>query len=83
VADEPRVDFAKYKAIWDRATARMKADPDRVAASGPEASVEVVKDRYFKATAREFTFYMDEPLMRGGTNRAAAPMEYFVAGAAG
>jgi hypothetical protein len=83
VSAEERVDLAKFRAIFQRTASRIQQQPDRVAASGPRASVRVVKDRLFEARVRDFTFQMDEPELRGGGNTAPSPMEYFVAGAAG
>jgi hypothetical protein len=80
---EERVDLAKFRAIFQRTASRIQQQPDRVAASGPTASVRVVKNRLFEARVRDFTFQMDQPETRGGGNTAPSPMEYFVAGAAG
>jgi hypothetical protein len=83
VATERRIDFAKQRAVLDKSIERMRSAPDRVARGGPAASVRVRKDRVCEATIRQFTFLIDEPVERGGTDVAPAAMEYFVAGAAG
>jgi putative redox protein len=36
----------------------------------------------FEARKRDFTFFVDEPLERGGTDQAPNPLAYFMAGAA-
>ena len=83
MATEPRVDFARQRARLDRALAAMRSEPERVSRGGPAASVRVVKDRLCEARVGRFTFTIDEPVERGGTDQAPAAMEYFVAGAAG
>ena len=41
---------------------------------------EILEDHYGKAKARNFEFYVDEPKIGGGKNRAPRPLEYFLAG---
>ena len=41
---------------------------------------EILEDHYGKARARNFEFFVDEPEVGGGKNRAPRPLEYFLAG---
>lgn len=83
MAAEPLVNWAKYRAIFERATQKMQENLERIALGGPMATVRVMKDRLFEASADSHSFRMDEPQARGGTGTAPSPMGYFTAGAAG
>ena len=80
---ERRVDFAKYKTLWEGVTERMRRQPERPVFGYPYATVRVIKDHYFEAETGGHTFHIDEPQIRGDGDQAPTPMGYFVAGAAG
>jgi hypothetical protein len=83
MASTERVDFAKQRARIEENLARMRTEPDRPARGGPRASIRVLQDRLCEARVDGFTFLVDEPVERGGTNQGPSAMGYFVAGAAG
>ncbi len=81
MSEEVEINWSKVKNIFQRASERMKENPDRPAVGAPKATVRVIRERLFEATAEGHTFQIDEPVERGGGGLAPSPMAYFAAGA--
>lgn len=77
-----RVDYDRYKAVFQDTVRRLEEKADTASLSGPTATVRVLEDRLCEARVGERSFLVDEPVSRGGSGRAPSAMEYFVAGAA-
>ena len=71
---------------------RMKAEYEKFrenARTGPNkgnvtirAVANIIEGVHLEGTVRGFRFEADEPEERGGTNKGAAPLSYFLMGAA-
>ena len=81
MSEEVEINWSKVKNIFERASARINENPDRPAIGAPKATVRVIRERLFEATAEGHTFQIDEPVERGGGGLAPSPMAYFTAGA--
>ena len=81
MSEEVEINWSKVKNIFARATERMQENPARPAVGAPKATVRVIRERLFEATAEGHTFQIDEPVERGGGGLAPSPMAYFTAGA--
>ena len=82
MSDAVEINWSKVKNIFEGATRRMQENPDRPAIGAPKATVRVIRERLFEATAEGHTFQIDEPVARGGSGLAPSPMAYFSASAA-
>ena len=75
------------KTYSDLAPTVKREDAERRSLSEPEIGtqridIELVEQLRFRASFRRFSFTIDEPPERGGTDTGLPPLAYFVAGAA-
>lgn len=75
------------KTYSDLATIVKREDAERRSLSEPEIGthridIELVEQLRFRASFGRFSFVIDEPHERGGTDAGLPPLAYFVAGAA-
>lgn len=75
------------KTYSDLATIVKREDAERRSLSEPEIGthridIELVEQLRFRASFGRFSFVIDEPPDRGGTDAGLPPLAYFVAGAA-
>lgn len=76
-----RVDLERMRAEYEkwRESTASRPDGGRVTI---RAVAHIIKDVHLEGTVRGHRFESDEPPERGGTDRAPAPLSYFVMGAA-
>ena len=77
---EGRVDLGRVrKAYEDGRTARASVGHGKVTL---RATADLVENAFLKGRIGKYHFECDEPPSRGGDDRAASPLEYFLIGAA-
>lgn len=76
-----RVDLEKMRVEYDkfRESAGKGANKGKITF---RAVANIVENVHLEGTVRGFHLESDEPEERGGTNRAPAPLSYFLMGAA-
>ncbi len=76
-----RVDLANSKRAYDEARARYieKAGSATVTL---RATAKLVQNAFLEGRIGKYHFTCDEPPARGGEDKAASPLEYFLIGAA-
>lgn len=82
MSETVEINWSKVRNIFERATQRMRENPQRPAVGAPRARVRVIRERLFEAAAEGHVFQIDEPVERGGEGLAPSPMAYFAAGTA-
>jgi hypothetical protein len=76
-----RVDLAKMSLEHEKFRSSVKTGVNRGNITF-RAVANIVENVHLEGTVRGFHFESDEPEDRGGTNLAAAPLSYFLMGAA-
>ena len=75
-----RVDLAKQREHIERLRHELSAKPRAERRTTTRAVVRILEDTHLEARAGRHTLHSDEPLARGGTDKAATPLQHFVAG---
>ena len=78
---EGRVDLAKSKRAYDEARARYIEKPGSSSVT-LRATAKLVQNALLEGRIGKYHFTCDEPPARGGEDKAASPLEYFLIGAA-
>ncbi len=78
---EGRVDLANSKHAYDEARARYVAQPGSSTVT-LRATARLVQNALLEGRIGRYHFTCDEPPARGGEDKAASPLEYFLIGAA-
>ncbi len=68
-------DFVKRKREYEKAIRK-----EEKSVHTNRVQTKILEDHYGKAKVRDFEFFVDEPEIGGGKNRAPRPLEYFLAG---
>ena len=77
---EGRVDLERARQAFEAGrTERAGAGHGKVTL---RATADLVENAFLKGRIGKYHFECDEPPSRGGDNRAASPLEYFLIGAA-
>jgi uncharacterized OsmC-like protein len=80
-----RIDGEKLKSNYEAVVSRLRAN-DAMGLMHPYVSAQLIEDvsvsLSFEQYDREFTFYGDEAIDRGGHERGPSPMRYFLSGIA-
>ncbi len=76
-----RVDLEKMRLEYEKFRTSVETGSDRGKITF-RAVADIVENVHLKGTVRGFHLESDEPESRGGTNRAPAPLSYFLMGAA-
>lgn len=82
MSETVEINWSRVRNIFERATQRMRENPQQPAVGAPRARVRVIRERLFEAAAEGHVFQIDEPVERGGEGLAPSPMAYFAAGTA-
>ncbi len=78
---EGRVDLANSKRAYDETRARYIVKPDSSTVT-LRATARLVQNAFLEGRIGRYHFTCDEPPARGGEDKAASPLEYFLMGAA-
>ncbi len=76
---EGRVDLANSKRAYDEARARYLAKPGSSTVT-LRATARLVQNAFLEGRIGRYHFTCDEPPARGGEDKAASPLEYFLMG---
>ncbi len=76
---EGRVDLANSKHAYDEARARYLAKPGSSTVT-LRATARLVQNAFLEGRIGRYHFTCDEPPARGGEDKAASPLEYFLMG---
>ncbi len=76
---EGRVDLANSKRAYDEARARYIAKPGSSTVT-LRATARLVQNALLEGRIGRYHFTCDEPPARGGEDKAASPLEYFLMG---
>ena len=68
--------------VKDYLQKRSQATDQEFLLATERADMKIVSGLKFEAHRRQFTFYVDEPPERGGTDAGPSPLAYFIGGAA-
>ncbi|MGB8252013.1 MAG: hypothetical protein WCF08_02260 [Anaerolineaceae bacterium] len=74
-----RIDLEKARHAYDAGRERRLKTGGKVTL---RATASIVKDAYIEGRIGKYHFACDEPPERGGEDRAASPLEFFLIGAA-
>ena len=78
---EGRVDLANSKRAYDEARARYIEKPGSSTVT-LRATARLVQNALLEGRIGKYHFSCDEPPARGGEDKAASPLEYFLVGTA-
>ena len=78
---EGRVDLANSKRAYDEARARYIEKPGSSTVT-LRATARLVQNALLEGRIGKYHFTCDEPPARGGEDKAASPLEYFLVGTA-
>ena len=76
-----RVDLANSKRAYDEARARYIEKPGSSTVT-LRATARLVQNAFLEGRIGKYHFICDEPPARGGEDKAASPLEYFLIGTA-
>lgn len=76
-----RVDLEKMRAEYEKFRDAAKSGPNKGKITF-RAVANILENVHLEGSVRGFRLECDEPEERGGTNRAPAPLSYFLIGAA-
>ncbi len=84
LGDRPssRVDLKKQMAEIERLRREMRATPVGERKVTTRAVARILEDVHLEGRMGKFIVESDEPLARGGTERGASPLHYFMMGTA-
>jgi putative redox protein len=68
--------------IREHVRKRHEANDEKFLFGAERVDLRRVEDLKVEVKKRHFTFYVDEPIERGGTDQGPNPLAYFIAGAA-
>lgn len=77
-----RVDLEKQMAEIERLRKEMRAKPTEQRKVTTRAVARILENVHLEGRMGKFVVESDEPLARGGTERAASPLQYFMVGTA-
>ena len=77
-----RVDLKKQMREIERLRGEMSAKPPADRAVTTRAVARIIEDVHLEGRMGKFTVEADEPLIRGGTEKGASPLQYLMMGTA-
>jgi hypothetical protein len=77
-----RVDLKKQMAEIERLRREMRSKPFAERKVTTRAVARILEDVHLEGRMGKFVVESDEPLSRGGTERGASPLQYFMMGTA-